>query len=107
MTTTLNKPRPVVALCHWEDFNYSRMLPHEDPTAPVWLKRNEPPTACRASLGEKRLTVWLPQGARIVCRLGMMQRDNPMAQTYWEHFGGHERTNTRRIRITLTELPTP
>jgi hypothetical protein len=102
---TLAKSRPVVALCQWQDFNYDRRLPHVDPSSPLWLTRPELPTACRASLGARILTVWLPQGAVIRCRLSRVGGD-PMADDYSHVFGSHDRMSRTRIRITLTEYPT-
>lgn len=109
LPVTLRTGRPVVALCEWEDFNYSAHLPGSgryDPTQPLWVSRDEPPTACRASLGDERLTVWLPQGARIVIRHGG-PLNYPMATRFAHVFGGHERMSLTRIDIGLTEYPTP
>lgn len=94
--------RAVVALCHWQDFNYGR-----EPGDEIFRQRDEPPTACRASLGDKLITVWLPQGAVIRCRVPRFQRDgyDPMRDYFGHVYGSHERMTRTRIRITLTALP--
>jgi hypothetical protein len=98
--------RAVVALCVWEDYNYAGRLEGSatyDQRAPMWTTYGEDePTACRASLGGRILTVWLPKGAAIRCRV---HSDTPMASTYTHVYGSHERMSRARIRIRLTELP--
>jgi hypothetical protein len=102
--------RPVVALCQWQDFNYAEREPGSAlyrTGAPIWVDRPEPPTACRASLGSRILTVWLPQGAVIRCRLARFQPDtfDAMRDNFRHVFGSHERMSRTNIRITLTDLP--
>jgi hypothetical protein len=97
--------RAVVALCHWQDFNYGERKPGD----PLWLERAEPPTACRASMGAEKLNVWLPQGARVVIRAVRWYREkgiDPVGGEYLHVYGNHERYSRTRIRITLTEYPT-
>ena len=103
--------RPVVALCVWEDFNYPQRAAGSatfDRRAPLWTTYgDDEPTACRASLGKRKLTVWLPKGARITCRVPSFQADgfNQMAHQYSHVYGSHERCSRTRIRIRLTDFP--
>jgi hypothetical protein len=114
LPTKLRPGRAVVALCVWEDYNYAGRLEGSatyDRRAPLWTTYGQDePTACRASLGDERLTVWLPQGARIHLRGVTFYRErklDPMTGDYYHVYGSHERMTRTRIRITLTELPTP
>jgi hypothetical protein len=97
LPVTLRPGRPVVALCQWQDFNYDRTSLRD-----MWLPRDEPPTACRASLGDEKLTVWLPQGARIVLRF---TPGCAFDYTHTHLFGSHDRYSRTRIVIRLTEYP--
>lgn len=100
LPATLRPGRPVVALCTWERFNYS--ADDREETGRYWLPDDdEPATACRASLGDEKLTVWLPRGARIVLRHGA----DPAGRTFTHTYGSHERFSRSRIVIRLTELP--
>lgn len=92
--------RPVVALCHWEDWNYG----HDHNGKPYWVPSGDEPEACRASMGAKYLTVWLPKGAVIRMRLGRFGGTH-MTERYTHMYGTHERMSRTRIRITLTQLP--
>lgn len=105
--------RPVVALCQWEDFNYSAHTSGSalyDATRALWTNYGdeEPPTPCRASLGGRALTVWLPKGAVIRLRVQGLrepQVPDPMTQTFRHVYGSHERMTRTRITIRLTEYP--
>lgn len=97
--------RPVVAMCSWEDYDYRY---DRKPGEPFWVPDGDEPTACRASLGAHKLTVWLPKGARIVCRVPWPHDGfDPMAHTFNHVYGSHERCSRTRIRIRLTHLPDP
>lgn len=106
----LRPGRAVVALCEWQDYNYEgmRSMDPRPRAQTMWVSCGLPPTACRASLGDERLTVWLPQGARILIRAVSWYRSrnlDPMTGEYAHVYGTHERMTRTRIRITLTELP--
>lgn len=103
----LRPGRAVVALCRWEDYNYRL---DGGTFRDIWTPRDEPATACRASLADEKLNVWLPQGARITLRAVRWYRErglDPMTGDYTHVYGSHERYTRSRIRITLTELPNP
>lgn len=96
--------RPVVALCVWEDYDYRF---DRKPCDPIFIPREGEPNACRASLGDRILTVWLPQGAKIRRRLPRFRADDfdPMTQTFRYIFGSHDRCSRTRIQIKLTAMP--
>lgn len=78
-----------IALCKWNIMNWeTKKYEPED---------NDPPTACRASVGEKIVTVWLPQGAKIRCRVARANNKNPFDQKYCHYYG-----YTARMRIDIT-----
>lgn len=83
--------RAVVALGSWE-----RLVPGAG-----WIR--EDLRAYRASLGERRLTVWglfsMPE--RTHCRVPRYSAKPPLQEVYTEHAG-----LGKRVRITLTEYPT-
>jgi hypothetical protein len=102
--------RPVAALCEWfwrrpggyewvsdEDIDGPRF---KGVYSAVPVRCDQ---ACRASLGARIVTVWLPQGACIRLRLPRAGSRDPMAEN-WVYRYGRERD--RAIRIRLTELPT-
>lgn len=69
------------------------------------LIADERPAACRASIGERIVTVWLPQGAVIRLRIDRWSRNatgNAFDQTY-SHRYGRDRDN--KIVIRLCNLP--
>lgn len=102
----VSNSRPVVAMCAWQDFNYAN---DGGNFRDVWTPRDEPPTPCRASLGARILTVWLPAGAVIRCRLRRVWREGgpagPMQDSYTHVYGSHDRMTRRRIQIALKEYP--
>lgn len=92
------KSREVTAMCVW----YWR-----DPVSLEWVEQSGGATPCRASLAEKKLTIWLPQGAVIRRGLGRFVRgDQPEAMNgeYVYYYGLHG-ANDRKIKITLKPEP--
>jgi len=68
--------RETYALARWSyyDFDTRKYLP-----------ANEPPELVRISISPRRWTIWLPRGARIVCRTGFEW--SPYARHYYGRDG--------------------
>jgi hypothetical protein len=49
----MSKPLPAKAVCQWQDWDASRKAFVDDGNVPATV---------RASIGSRRVTVWLPQG---------------------------------------------
>ena len=72
-------------LCCWHDYSYAR---HR------FEARNEPGAECRASMAEKIVTVWLPNGAKVRLRNNTRKR--------WVYlYGTHTRMNRTKITMEL------
>lgn len=79
---------PAVATCRWFD------RPIE---GGEWREYSR--ATCRASLGARILTVWLPEGAAIRCGLTRRANADPWADTYRHRFG--PLWNRRLIEIKI------
>lgn len=86
----------VVANCEWFDRQYGsgKWEPYDTPNEIV---------QCRASLGEKIVTVWLPKGAKIRLRLPRIDGQSKAFTHEFRHTFGRDRD--KQIRIKLTKVP--
>jgi hypothetical protein len=72
-----------IALCTWCPFDGAWFIPD-----------GEPATQCRASVGEKIVTVWLPKGAMIRLRRARWG-DVPVTEQKFCHYYGRPGNRTR------------
>lgn len=83
---------PAIAQCTWR----TRAGIGHDWDAP----EPEDTTYCRASIGERIVTVWLPKGAKIRLRHPRMGRfPDGVCQMNFRHTYGRDRDNRIEIRI--------
>jgi hypothetical protein len=88
----------------WEDRIPARFDAEGKMIGGSWTSHGDEPETLRASLAPKRLTVWLPSGARVVCRRSHRQvcDGNHMDRVFYHHWRNRH-GDARRIVFTIAD----
>lgn len=89
---------PAIALCKWHDYHWDHAAERG-----TWVHDGDEPEQCRASIGAKVVTVWLPRGAKIRLRLSRFAKSDEPWTREFRHTYGFNRD--RQIRFRLIEPP--
>lgn len=100
---TTNKSKPVKVLAQWQEFvvTYEKNRAGAERPQGRWTNY-EQPEVLKASLGESKLTVWLPSGKRVVCSRSRTKTLRDTQKRFYGNYFGRP-GDRRRTIFTIME----